>query len=344
VAAIATLLLLISLGLPWFSLGSFGVGIGLSVNAFYHGWMYLTLLVALAALAYLVARAVWAGLRPPLPHAQVLLIATGLDLLLTVICFAAKPGGTAWSVGAYLGLLAALAAVVGAFMRRSEPEMLPAGTMPQARPVAWSPAWPDQRPATFSPPVAPVTTTAAPPPAAVAPQATAPGEVPVEATTDGEPAPDTPAALPGVVRETAAAGPEAAVPDVPEELRVTIVCSHCGHANSTDSRFCFACGQALATTGEPATSPLPPLPPIIQTASSSDAQPPSEASVSPDVVIAEDALTDSEASMLDSTAEVRATVDCPHCGQINPVANRFCYACGKALTITEEPAKSDEPA
>jgi hypothetical protein len=46
----------------------------------------------------------------PLPHAQVLLFGTALNLLLTVISFLTKPSGTSWQYGAYIGLIAAVIA------------------------------------------------------------------------------------------------------------------------------------------------------------------------------------------------------------------------------------------
>jgi hypothetical protein len=108
--AIATLVLFISLFLAWF-----GAGIAIynvTVDGLYHGYMYITLIVSLAMIVYL---ALGAGMdklpfKLPLPHAQVLLFGTALNLLLTVISFLTKPSGTSWQYGAYIGLIAAVIA------------------------------------------------------------------------------------------------------------------------------------------------------------------------------------------------------------------------------------------
>ena len=48
--AIATLVLLISLFLPWYTY-NFGLG-SVSVDGLWHGWMYIVLLLSLAILVY----------------------------------------------------------------------------------------------------------------------------------------------------------------------------------------------------------------------------------------------------------------------------------------------------
>jgi zinc-ribbon domain len=112
-----TLVLFISLFLPWFS-GSVGIYSN-SVNGLYHGYMYITLIVALVILAYLVLRAGFAQLPFNLPfrHEQLLLVGTGINFLLTIISFVFKPASVpgvsiGWSIGAFLGLIAAAVAVV----------------------------------------------------------------------------------------------------------------------------------------------------------------------------------------------------------------------------------------
>ena len=116
--AIATLVLFVSLFLAWF-----GAGFGIyhaTVNGLWHGYMYITLIVSLAIVGYL---ALLAGLdtmpfKLPTPHQQTLLIATGLNFLLTLISFLTKPSGASWQYGAYIGLIAAFVAVA--------PRVLPA--------------------------------------------------------------------------------------------------------------------------------------------------------------------------------------------------------------------------
>ena len=117
VAGLGTLVLFISLFLPWFS-GSVGT-FSSSVNGLYHGYMYITLIVALIVVAYLVMRAGFEHLpfNLPVKHEQLLLIATGINFLLTLISFVFKPASVpgvsiSWSIGAFLGLIAAIVAVV----------------------------------------------------------------------------------------------------------------------------------------------------------------------------------------------------------------------------------------
>ena len=122
IAGGATLVLFISLFLPWFSVsagfGSFSESS--SVDALTaHGYLYLVLLLALAMLGYLV---VSAGLDSrvalPLSHEQILGAAAGLNLLLVLIGMLIMPGGgsslvkVSWDFGAFIGLAAAVVAVV----------------------------------------------------------------------------------------------------------------------------------------------------------------------------------------------------------------------------------------
>lgn len=56
IAGVATVVLFICLFLPWFtvSVGVAGYSIGGSVNGLWHGWMYLTLIISILIVAYLV--------------------------------------------------------------------------------------------------------------------------------------------------------------------------------------------------------------------------------------------------------------------------------------------------
>lgn len=118
VAGVATLVLFISLFLPWFTSG------GYSVNGLWHGYEYLALILALAIIMYLVARAVVSPLQLnwPVWHDLLLLIGTGINLLLVLIGFLSRPSGSAffftftasWAFGAFLSLIAAVVAVAAA--------------------------------------------------------------------------------------------------------------------------------------------------------------------------------------------------------------------------------------
>ncbi len=121
IAGGATLVLFISLFLPWFSVSA-GFGnftASSSVDALTaHGYLYLVLLLALAMLGYLI---VSAGLDSmptlPLSHEQILGAAAAVNLLLVAIGMVAMPGGgsslvkVSWDFGAFIGLAAAIVAV-----------------------------------------------------------------------------------------------------------------------------------------------------------------------------------------------------------------------------------------
>jgi hypothetical protein len=116
IAGIATIVLFISLFLSWFSY-NLGIGIyhwsGLSA----HWYLYFVLILSIVTVAYLVARAGWDQLpvEANLPHLTVMLTVTVINAVLVVIGFVFKPGGfgisgVGWNFGAFLGLIAALAA------------------------------------------------------------------------------------------------------------------------------------------------------------------------------------------------------------------------------------------
>jgi hypothetical protein len=133
IAGGASVLLLVSLFLPWYSVnvGVLGISVSATANGLYHGWMYITLLLCIAIVGYLIVRAMWNGLRVPAPHWQLLAGATGLNLLLTVIAFLDKPTVTSWSYGAFVGIVASVGALVGSVVRAQQPEIL-SGHAPQS--------------------------------------------------------------------------------------------------------------------------------------------------------------------------------------------------------------------
>jgi hypothetical protein len=124
----ATVLLLISLFLPWYTVSApsatingvtvSGVG-GFSANAFGgHGWIWVVFILGLAVLAYLVMQAGFETAPVSLPVGPVLLGLTGINLLLVLIAFLVKPGtgdtlvkiSIGWGIGAFLGLICAIVA------------------------------------------------------------------------------------------------------------------------------------------------------------------------------------------------------------------------------------------
>jgi hypothetical protein len=124
VVAVATLITMISIWLPWFtgSVSLLGVTDTASVSGTgYHGWLWLEFFVALALLAYLAARALWETLPFSLPisHDRLLLAATSLQFLLILIGVFTSPSNAvvdgivvtfSLSIGAFLGLIFAIVA------------------------------------------------------------------------------------------------------------------------------------------------------------------------------------------------------------------------------------------
>ena len=113
VVGVASIVVLISLFLPWFGFSAYGASFSLSgVSA--HGYLYLALIVSLLVIAYLVVRSGWEQLPFTLPiaHGPLLLIGTGVQFLLVLIGFLDKLSGLSWDIGAYLALIAALVAAV----------------------------------------------------------------------------------------------------------------------------------------------------------------------------------------------------------------------------------------
>jgi hypothetical protein len=120
----ASLIAAISIFLPWFSVTVSSSVLGVSESATgsgtdAHGWLWLVFVLDLFILAYLVLRAGWETMpfKLPIAHAPLLIIATGLQLLLVLIAFFVVPSNegipgvsVGWAWGAFVGLIAALAA------------------------------------------------------------------------------------------------------------------------------------------------------------------------------------------------------------------------------------------
>ena len=107
----ASLILIITLFLPWFgvSLGGYSA----SESGFSgHGYLIIPLLTAIVLIAYLIMRAGWDNppVNLPVAHEPLLLVGTGIQFLIVLLAFLFKPAGTDWEFGAYLGLLSALVA------------------------------------------------------------------------------------------------------------------------------------------------------------------------------------------------------------------------------------------
>jgi len=111
-----TLVLFISLFLPWFSVHFGGLGTYTADGLSSHGYLYITLILAIAILVFLGAEALGLWNLPetsPLAREHILLAATGINFVLVLIAFLFKPGGSGvgWSWGAFVGLIASIVAV-----------------------------------------------------------------------------------------------------------------------------------------------------------------------------------------------------------------------------------------
>jgi hypothetical protein len=105
----ATLVLLVSFWLPWYSVGPFSID---GLNA--HGWLFLAVMDSIVLVLYVLITAFGVGdlaEQGRIDKGQLLTILTGVNLALVVVLgFLLKPAGVSWSWGAYLALVAAIVA------------------------------------------------------------------------------------------------------------------------------------------------------------------------------------------------------------------------------------------
>jgi uncharacterized OB-fold protein len=242
--AIATVLLFISLYLPWFTY-NFGLG-SVSVDGLWHSWMYVVLALCVAIVSFI---ATYAGDRPlprqiPLSKRKLLGIATSANALLTILAFLFKPGGIGfhgigWGIGAFMGLAASIVAAVPPVIgwpRSKSRASAAAKTAPpgvvERRPAPAPVREPPLRPTRFC------------------------------SSCGHELGPDSRFCTScGAAYEAptvlAAATATAVTPAGP----ATRLCSSCGHELGPDSRFCTSCGAAyeaptvLAAPTAPAVTP-----------------------------------------------------------------------------------------
>ena len=114
----ASLVVLISLFLPWFGFSAFGASISVSGTTA-HGYLVLAVITALLIAGYLLLRSGWGEFPFPLPiaHETLLLAGTGVQFLLVLVGFLDVPlAGLGWEIGAYLALTAAALAAAPAVL------------------------------------------------------------------------------------------------------------------------------------------------------------------------------------------------------------------------------------
>ena len=113
IAGVASIVLFISLFLSWFGVSVIGITVTASgVSA--HGFLYIVMIICILEVAYLVLRAGWDRLpvSADIPHLTVMMVATIVNLVLVLIAFIDKPGGSGvgWEFGAFLALISAVVA------------------------------------------------------------------------------------------------------------------------------------------------------------------------------------------------------------------------------------------
>ena len=110
VVGAATLALLVSFWLPWYSIGPISAD-GLSV----HGWLFIVVVDSIVLVLYVLITAFGVGdlaVRGGMSKDQVLALITGVNLGLVVLGVLLKPAGFSWSWGAFLAVAAAIVAFV----------------------------------------------------------------------------------------------------------------------------------------------------------------------------------------------------------------------------------------
>jgi hypothetical protein len=104
----ATLVLLVSFWLPWYSIGPISAD-GLSA----HGWLFIAVLDSIVLVLYVLITGFGVGelaVQGRMSKDQLLALIAGVNLALVVLGFLLKPAGFSWSWGALLALAAAIVA------------------------------------------------------------------------------------------------------------------------------------------------------------------------------------------------------------------------------------------
>jgi hypothetical protein len=107
---LATLVLLVSFWLPWYSIGPFSAD-GPSA----HGWLFIAVLDSIVLVFYVLIAAFGMGdlaAQGRMSKEQLLALITGVSLALVMLGVLLKPAAFSWSWGAFLALAAAIVAFV----------------------------------------------------------------------------------------------------------------------------------------------------------------------------------------------------------------------------------------
>jgi len=112
IAGAASMIVLVALFLPWFGFDELGSNITVSGTAA-HSYLVLVVITALLMTGYLLLRSGWDEfpVSLPVPPGLMLLVGAGVQLVLVLVGFLDVPlSGLGWEIGAYLALIAAVAA------------------------------------------------------------------------------------------------------------------------------------------------------------------------------------------------------------------------------------------
>jgi hypothetical protein len=108
----ASLVLLISFWLPWYSFSQFSISVSYS-GLSRHGWLFIAVLDTIVLVLYVLITMFGAGDladQGRLSKEQLLTALTGVNLVLVVLAFLLKPSGFSWAYGGFLALAAAIVA------------------------------------------------------------------------------------------------------------------------------------------------------------------------------------------------------------------------------------------
>jgi hypothetical protein len=109
----ATLLLLVSFWLPWYSFNPGSIS-PISVDGLtVHGWLFIAVLDSIVLVLYILITAFGVGdlaTQGRMSKDQLLALITGVNLALVVLAFLLKPTAFGWSWGAFIALAAAVVA------------------------------------------------------------------------------------------------------------------------------------------------------------------------------------------------------------------------------------------
>ncbi len=120
IVGVASVAFMIGILLPWFEFGSSATGTFSFSVTVVRSWMYVPFCVSLVVVGSIAVRARRHRTRRTLVHWALLVGACGINLVLTLACLAKRSPGLRFDVGAYLSVVAAAAALVGAVMTRLE--------------------------------------------------------------------------------------------------------------------------------------------------------------------------------------------------------------------------------